>query len=338
MEQNETSLKVDSINLLILLYKKKFLIIIITAIGALASVIASFMITPMFQSTVILYPVSSASVSKTLLTNNERGNLMAFGEEEETEQLLQILESDEISNRIIEKYNLVEHYEIDKNSQYMQTSLYKTYNSNVSARKTPFQSIEIKVMDKDPVIAANIANDISDLVDTVINSIKKKRAFDALLIVEYEYKKLSQQINKLSDSLTVLNSLGVINFRSEVEAYSKGLADGIATGKITPQGIASLEKKMEGLKKYGHIYSELSAFIELEQKQLSAIKAKWVEAGVEYAQNMPHKFVINKARPAEKKSYPVRWLIVVLSSVSTFVFAVFLILGIDTIKKIKAGL
>ncbi len=338
MNNDINNLKNDSINILVFLYKQKIPIILITVLGAITSVVASYMITPMYKSTVVLYPVSSVSVSKSLLTNNAKGNMMAFGEEEETEQLLQILESDEITSAIIKKYNLMEHYDIDSSSKFSKTSLYKTYSGNVSARKTPFQSIEIKVMDKDPIVAAGMANDISGLIDTVINKIKKKRALKALMIVEWEYEKLSKQISRLSDSLTALNALGVLNYRTQVEAYSKGISDGIATGKISKSGIALLESKLDNLKRYGHAYSEMSSFIELEQKQLSKLKAKWVEAGVEYAQNMPHKFVINKARPAEKKSYPVRWLIVVLSTISTFAFSIFLVTALDTIKKIKVKL
>jgi len=50
-------------------------------------------------------------------------------------------------------------------------------------RLTEYMSVEISVMDRDPDLSASIANDISDLVDTVYNSMKKERAAEALRLV-----------------------------------------------------------------------------------------------------------------------------------------------------------
>ena len=41
-------------------------------------------------------------------------------------------------------------------------------------------SIIIEVLDKDPVTAANIANDISNLVDSTMNRIQRDRAMHCL--------------------------------------------------------------------------------------------------------------------------------------------------------------
>ncbi len=325
----------DSQDLLIFLYKKRKPITIITLIGAVVSIIISLLITPLYKSTVILYPASSVSVSKALL-GNTKGNMMAFGEEEETEQLLQVLQSNEILNHIVDKFNLWEHYGIDTTSRFAKTELYDTYNSNISFKKTKFQSVKIEVYDEDPQYAADIANEISLYGDTVLNNLHKGRAWNALLIVEYEYKKLSRQIQKMSDSLTALNKLGILDYTQQITAYTSGLAEGIAGGKISREGIKYLEDKLNSLKKYGHIYLELSKFIEFEQERLSDLKGKWVEAGVEYGQNLSNIYIVEKAEPAEKKSKPVRWLIVTLSTLSSFIFAVLFVAFADFFKNFKA--
>ena len=58
-------------------------------IAGIASIIISMLITPMFQSSVIMFPASSASVSKDLLSQNYSGrqNVHGFGEEEQAEQI-----------------------------------------------------------------------------------------------------------------------------------------------------------------------------------------------------------------------------------------------------------
>jgi uncharacterized protein involved in exopolysaccharide biosynthesis len=324
----------NSTDLIIFLYKKRLPIIIITLFGAVVSIIISLTITPMYKSSVILYPASSTSVSKSLLSGGVKDNLMAFGDEEETEQLIQILESNDIVNYIVEKYNLLQHYEIDSTSKFKRTNLYKTYSSNISFKKTRLQSVEIEVFDKDPVYAADIANDISHYADSVMNKIRKKRAWDALLIVEYEYKKLGKQIQEMSDSLSSLNKLGVLDYTEQVTSYSSGLAEGIATGKISASGIKYLENKLKSLESYGHSYNEISNFIEFEQNRLSDLKGKWVEAGVEYAQNLSYIYIVNEAFPSEKKAKPVRWLIVSLTTLSSFLFSLLFVAFTDFFSKL----
>jgi hypothetical protein len=50
-----------------------------------------------------MFPTTNSSISKSLLSENsfEKENILQFGEEEQVEQMLQILNSDEIKERII---------------------------------------------------------------------------------------------------------------------------------------------------------------------------------------------------------------------------------------------
>ena len=112
----------------ILKYRKHLVYIGIIAIVAAIVFSSPFFIKPMYKSTVILYPTASNSISKALLSEN-RGNtkdILEFGEDEQTEQMLQVLNSNKIRDRIIEKYNLLDHYNIKKDSKYKMTSLYQS--------------------------------------------------------------------------------------------------------------------------------------------------------------------------------------------------------------------
>ena len=101
-------------------------LLIVTGLTAgIASAIFSgpAFIKPLYKSTVVLYPATTNSISKALLSENayDRSDPLAFGEEEEAEQLLQLLNSDLIRNRIVEKYQLMTHYEIAPDDPFRQT-------------------------------------------------------------------------------------------------------------------------------------------------------------------------------------------------------------------------
>ena len=292
------------------------------------------MITPKFKSSVIIFPASSSSVSNSLLGRNlAKKDILKFGEEEEVEQLMQVLQSDYIRERIIQKYNLFEHYKIDTSSAYPKTQLLKKYDNNISVKQTKFMSIQINVLDTDPYYAADIANDIATLVDTVMNMMQKDRARKALLIVEREYLKLDNQIKAYEDSLVIIRSFGVNDYESQAEVMNDAYAQAIAAGNFS--GAKKLQEKLDILSKYGGAYVSIRDFLEYEKKELSEIKAKYAEAKVDAEQDLPFKFIVNNAFKAEKKSYPVRWLIVVMSTISTFILALLLLIIVENIKKVE---
>jgi uncharacterized protein involved in exopolysaccharide biosynthesis len=322
-------------NFFLFLYKWRKPLIIISLAAAIISSGISFLITPKFKSTVILFPTSTNAISKALLADNYGGKLdiLEFGEEAQTEQLLQILSSNEIRSRVIKKFNLMQHYEIENDSKYKMTRMFDEYNSNISYRRTEYMAVEITVLDKDPQIAADIANYISDQLDSVKNKMQKERAVKAFSIVETEYKKLQNDINMLEDSLTVLRKMGVNDYETQAEAYNTQLA--IALSKNNQQAVRAIEERLQLLGDYGSAYVSIRDELELEKKQLSAIKGKYEEAKVDATEDLPSKFVVDKAYKAERKSYPVRWLIVVLSTISTFLLCVMALIIIENFSKKK---
>ena len=310
-------------------YKKHLAIIVIVVVILSAIFSGSYFITPLFESTVILYPTASNSISKVLLSDNFNNSkdILEFGEIEQTEQMLQILNSNQIRDRIISKYYLLEHYEIKPDSKYKMTNLYDEYDNNFRFRRTEYMAVKITVYDRDAQLAANMANNVAELVDSTINHMQKKIAKKAYRIVQIEYNNLLKEISVKEDSLTVLREFGVHDYESQSEMFNRQLAIEMAGGN--KGSIDRLEKKLEILAKYGGPYVSLRDALEHDKKQLSNIKAKYEEAKVDATESLPHTFVINTAYKAEKKTYPIRWLIVVISTFTSLFFAVILFSLID---------
>lgn len=327
----------DSTNFIVFLFRWRKLLLIIAGIAIVASVIfsSSFFITPKYKSTVIMFPTTTSSISKALLTDNAGGNqdIMQFGAEEQAEQLLQILNSNKIRARIIQKYNLMTHYDVDPESDFKYTNLFKEYESNISFRRTEYMAVEISVLDKDPQTAADIANDIASLLDSTKNKMQKERAIKGYKIVETEYNRLKKEISEMEDSLTVLRKLGVNDYETQAEAYNTQLA--IALAQNNASGARALEEKLKNLSEYGGAYVSLRDALEYEKKQLSMLKTKYDEAKVDAEEELPNKFIVNSAYKAEKKSYPVRWLITAVSTLAALLLAVLVIIIIENLKKQK---
>jgi len=331
-EQAKYSRQFEAENVLDLIIRHRIPLLIILFAAALLSALASLTIQPKYKSTVTLFPVSSSSISQALMSQNSgEKEILKFGEEEEVEQMMQVLQSNTIRNRVIDKYNLMEHYDIDSMSKYPATSLYEKYKKNIKINRTEFMSVEIVVLDHCPETAALIANEISAQLDSVMNDMQQDRAMKAFRLVEMEYLKQKNKIKAIRDTLEMLGEIGIVEYESQSEVFNDQYAMAIAQGNFS--GASRLKEKIDTLAKYGPLYVSMHEQLTSDVKKLSEVESKYVEAKIDVEQNLPHKFVVNDAVEAEKKSFPVRWLIVLLSTISAFVLSIIVLIILESLKK-----
>ena len=313
-------------------YRKPILIIL--AVAALCAVIfsAPFFITPLFKSTTIIYPTSSNSISKVLIstTYQSEKDIMNFGEDEQTEQMLQVLNSNRVRDKVISRFNLMEHYNIKPDSKYPYTKLNKLYDARIKFRRTEYNAVKITVLDSDAALSARIANEIAEIFDSTMNQMQKEVAVKAFRLVEEEYTTLWNEMHQLEDSLNTLRKLGVFDYESQVEMLSQQMA--VELGKGNTQGINNIQKQLDILAEYGGASYAINERLDNDRLQLSLVKSKYEEAKMDATQDIPHKFVVTSAFQAERKSYPIRWIIVVVTVLSTFLLLIFCIVFYDRSK------
>jgi len=307
-------------------------LIFIAILAFIVSLIIAILLPSKYRATVILFPATSESVSKSLISENQTSKgLLNFGTAEEVEQFLQVLYSDEIRKRLTKKYNLFEHYDIDSTQKYPFTRLNKKYQENISFRRTEFLSIEIEVFDKEPKFASDMANDIADFADSTINKMQRERASQAFKLVSNEYFKAISDLNFIQDTLGKLRDLGVFNYEAQSEVYSDAYAQAIAKGN--KEGVRELEEKFKILAKYGGAYQNFNEMVTNEAKRISLLKQKFTEAKIDAVQNIPHKFVVSKAEVPEKEYYPIRWLVVLSGVLSALMFGIIILAFAELLKK-----
>ena len=66
------------------------------------------------------------------------------------------------------------------------------------------------------------------------------------------------------------------------------------------------------------------------------IQARLKEATVDARESLPQKFIVSDAFKAEKKSYPIRWLVIVVSTLSALFLTIIVIMIIEKIAAANA--
>ena len=314
--------------LLELLWKKRRFLIIITSIAAIVSIIVSFLMTPLYLSTAIVFPAASNSVSFSEQRNVKAGN-MDFGEEDQAEQLVQILQSSRIKDRIVTKYDLMNHYEIDSDDKNKNYKLNEEYYEHFSFTRTKFGSIQIDVLDKDAEMAAAMANDIVDLIDTVKNEMIRERTVKAFETYQRKMNQLENKKNIVVRQLDSLSNLGVVSTDIRSNLF-QALVD-----SKDPSEKKQLKDQIEANLKYG------SEFDALEHKRnemiinMESFLEIYEQAESDAVADFSHKFVVERAVVADKKEKPKRMIIVLISTIAGFFLALFYLLILDKYRELK---
>jgi capsular polysaccharide biosynthesis protein len=315
-------------------WRKMFLIVCGVA-GVLAIFFSSkIFIAPQFKATTIIYAPRTNSVSKILNNEhniNERLDVKAYAMEEETEQMMQILDSREIKDMLIERYDLVAYYNIKTTKKAWKDKLYEIVEGAIKIKRTRYGAISISVTDWSPERAALMANDIAAELDTIKNKIERERAVAACKALETFIIEAEAQRKIVEDSLDVLAKKGVFILDFQIERVIQQYAIALAQGNMA--GVQRLQKEIEKLEKYGHTANALRREQFALSDQIALTKTRLLNAQMDCYGTIPVKFVIQKAVAPDKKSYPKIMVIAIIASLSTFFVLLMGLLFTDKIKK-----
>tara|TARA_B100000579_G_scaffold402216_1_gene385281 strand:- start:3156 stop:4154 length:999 start_codon:yes stop_codon:yes gene_type:complete len=301
----------------------------------LSSIIALFAIEEKFKSSVVIYPTTTSSVSQALLVehNPYRKDVLEFGEEEQAEQLVQVLNSDEMRDSIVRRFDLFDHYEVNQEDVYANTIMNDLYGQAISIKKTKFNAIEISVLDKDPQVAADIANEYLVLIDFVIARIRANRALQALEVLELRKTILYQQRALTQDSLKDYRSRGIISTVHQAERLTEQYAIALAANNLS--GAKRIQKELNTLAKYSGAHDVLLRKSYEIEEELALIEFESDRVQIDTQYMLDNKFILNKAYPSDKKAYPIRWLIVLSSLIAVLFVSILSLSILESVNSIK---
>jgi len=298
------------------LWKWRAHILIAVAIAIVLSVIISspLFIKPKYKSSGKLYPV----------------NFQVYSEESESEQLLENIRSVDIKFRLIDAFQLDKVYKVNRQDPLYKTYILDKFNKNISFKKTEFESVEIKVLDENPQRA-------SDMVDSLIlyfnQMLQKQHAVKYLEVAEIAAHDLEMKNKEIDSLTTIMNELrsqfGLLDYDTQVEGATTGLMEAAAKNGNTKPA----KELIENLKVKGGEFQRMQNQLLEFQRVADSLKIQHDWGLSHGTKKISYGIVVENPFPADKKSYPVRWLIVFLSAVATLFAGMVTVLLIDFIRE-----
>jgi hypothetical protein len=141
------------------------------------------------------------------------------------------------------------------------------------------------------------------------------------------------KIKIMEDSIDKIRAFGINDYESQSEVLNEQWA----VAKIANNHSAALaiEKKLAIISKYGGLYVSVREQLNYIRGNLNHMNKKINEHKLTAEDQLEHKFVLNYAIPAIKKSYPIRWLIVLTTACATALMMIVLIALKEKLKQLK---
>ncbi|HTB31303.1 MAG TPA: Wzz/FepE/Etk N-terminal domain-containing protein [Bacteroidia bacterium] len=324
----------DSGNLLVLIFSKWKPLLIITLVAMIISLGISFILPEKFKATVVLFPSQGNNLSRAFLSEqaDETKDFLAFGEDNNAEQMLQVLKSDELMYALEKKFNLLKYYSLsDKWDKYY---LFKGYYNDLFVYDiTQYESIEIIVYDQSPAKASEMANEAAHLADSLFQGIIKQRSQKAFKVVKAQYDSSLAVANKLEDSMNYYRNLGILNWEYQVKELTSGYADAEVKGNA--EAVKNISDKLKVFSQNGKGYWVIANELENNFKWMKQVKTSYEEAKVNAEQTIPSFFVADKAIPADRKTYPIRGLVVAGGTLAALLISILALLIANRLKTLK---
>ena len=303
----------NNLSLVQLVLKWKWHIIIITVAAALCGAIfsSSMFITPLYKSVAVAYPA----------------NISPYSDESETEQMLEIINSASIMDSVVEKYNLWEDYKINKADQFAKTYMINEYRSKIKIGKTPYEAVSVTVMDKDPIVACDIAKDILNFYDQKVHDLHTSKVAEVVDMYDMQLKMKQQDIDSLKQALTDLaTNYGVLNYSGQLREVTRGFINGSNKANELKQN----------LEQYGADAVDLETKIIAEANTYSLIKKDYEQNLRFFNSHLTYSNIVTEPFPADKKSFPVRWVVVALCGLGALLLSIVVIFVIENRKRFVA--
>ncbi len=256
-------------------------------------------------------------------------NIDPYSDESETEQMMQHFDNDRIRKEIIKKFDLGNRYGIKPGDKNFQHQLNKMYNERVSISPTRYESVEIICQDENPEVAKQMAEEVINQYNIGVREVEQKFHREYYKMLEEQLAEQQSWLDEINEKMNVIKErTGIVDFDGQIERITEGYMN-LLDKNVQGSRMEEVRKLMTGMRKEGSNLRSLNLLAEyITENMQVTLEAKAEEFSESYRE-VSYCNVIKKPEATDKKHWPVRWLILLVSIISSLIAAVIFFMLIE---------
>lgn len=338
----------------------------------LVSIGVSLLLDNYYEAKTVFYPTSPRLANPELLFGYTGQVTDYFGSDHDLDRLAEIARSREVEDFMIERFRLYEHYSIDSTARDGEYKVRKRLRKHYQVQKNKNDALELTVEDKDPRLAAEMANAARDKINEIGQRLSKESQRQLLAAYENNMKRKQAELERLADSLRRVQEqygiydvgtqsaqiagqlsaaeIEVIRYRARLEVLEKDPSVPRDTLAYIRANLRAFEQQRQQLRsregnaevltvdRLNEAVPRIATLQDMHyqaRKQLTYDIERYNQILSTYSTDIPALLVVEAAEPPPVKSRPRRSLIVLASVLGTFFFTVLAALVADAYRDVR---
>ncbi|MCS7036605.1 MAG: hypothetical protein RMJ33_14060 [Saprospiraceae bacterium] len=336
------------------------------------SIGVSLLLDNYYEAKTVFYPTSPRLANPELLFGYTGQVTDYFGSDHDLDRLAEIARSREVEDFMIQRFHLYEHYGIDSTARDGEYKVRKRLRKHYQIQKNKNDALELTVEDKDPRLAAEMANAARDKINEIAQRLSKESQRQLLAAYETNMKRKQEELERIADTLRRVQEhygiydvgtqgsqiagqlsaaeLEVIRYRARLEVLEQDTSVPRDTLAFIRANLKAYEQQRQQLRnRQGNAevltvdrLNEAAPRIAILQdmhyqarKQLTYDIERYNQILSTYSTNIPALLVVEAAEPPPVKSRPKRSLIVLASVLGAFFFTTLAALLADAYREVR---
>jgi len=365
MENNENLFL--SVNVV---WKRRKLLIVMTLIAFTGACAITLMLPNYYKATTSFYAASLDLVNPDKLFGQSANEMYYYGSDMDVDRLISNARSSELLTFLIDSFSLYSHYEIEESSINRRAKVRKKLTSLYDVKKNKLDAIELSIEDKNPVIASAMANAARYKLEQLARQMISSTQENLIETMTASIVNIEKELGIISDSLMYLRGkYGIYNRETQTEVLSTRITETesmlvrertryqvLKENNIPEDSLILIYAKVKGLEnelksltspnstsnfnlsKFNEGLSKVEILEELymrEKSHISRDKMRLDQLKTASSSKASAIHIIDRAEVPQIKTRPRRSILVLAASAAVFLFCVFGILLVDSLKSLK---
>ena len=206
------------------------------------------------------------------------------------------------------------------------------FKDNISIGKTEYESVKMEILDIDPGVANEMVKSIISQFNEKERSLQKEKAIELVKIIKAQLDKKKVEMDSMEDAIK--------NIRVNYGILDYGLQTRYATKEYLHKSGSDDKKEgthvlINNIKEKGGEFVSLNEHIYKVRATYDELKVQYENSLRDVEKDLTYSNVVTSPFPADKKSYPVRWLLMLISACATLLFSVIVVSSLESFRELK---
>ncbi len=198
--------KESLIDILKLILKQKKSVIRNVAIITILAVIVSLFLPNYYSATTVFYPASPDVMKPEHIFGTSTKDMEYYGTGMDLDRMLSVANSVELLDLMVDSFGLYKRYEIDSTGRKARYKVHNTLKDHYKIEKTKLDALELSIEDKDPKVAASMANAARFFINNLVSDLLKTNLEELSVTMKDNIAQKQKEVETLSDSVRILRN------------------------------------------------------------------------------------------------------------------------------------